>query len=89
MNNEISEVKKKIIKKWEARLPDFLKFIEGQEKRQQNIGIPPEIVSTVLAIGLVESSRKIEHYSRILALLTVVLVILTVVLAARTFLPNP
>lgn len=87
MNNGISEVKKKIIRKWEDRLPDFLELIEAEEKAHGKAGIPPQTVSTILAICLDESSRKIEYYSKVLAWLTLALVILTGVLAARTFLP--
>ena len=85
MNNEISEVKKKIIRKWEGRLPEFLALIEAEEKAHGKAGIPPQTVSTILAICLDESSRGIERYSKMLACLTLALVILTGVLAARMF----
>jgi len=77
----------RIIKEWEMRLPDFIKYIEAHIAQGQKPSISPEVVLATSVISLYESSRRIERYSKALFWLTLVLLFLTGVLAVRTVLP--
>jgi hypothetical protein len=79
--------RERVIKEWENRVADIVEFIEANIARGQKPPISPVVVSAISVVSLYESSKKIEFYSKVLACLTVVLVILTAVLAIGTFLP--
>lgn len=76
-----------IIKEWESRLPDLVKWIDAHTTPDRKAPISPDVVSAISVIILYESSKKIESYSRVLTWLTLALVVLTGVLAVRTLLP--
>jgi hypothetical protein len=83
-----------IIKEWESRLPEMVEWIKVHTSLDKKAPISPDVVSAISVVGLLEvsknlyeSSKKIESYSRTLKWLTVALVLLTIVLAIRTFFP--
>jgi hypothetical protein len=68
----------RVIKNWESRaLPELLKWIEAEGRAP----ISPQVVSAISAIRLQESSKTIEKLTWALVLLTIILTLLTLVLA--------
>jgi hypothetical protein len=86
MTDKASKLRQKIVEKWETRLPDLLEYIEATEKQSGKAVVSPDVVSTVAAISLYESSRELESYARKLNWLTVAIIALTIVLAFEAYL---
>jgi hypothetical protein len=71
-------------------LPIFFEMLErwlNEPQLQKNVPWGPPVAEAAATIGMFESSKKIERYSKWLAGLTFVLIVLTTILIWRTFLP--
>jgi len=83
------KLRDKVIKEWEVRsLPDIVGFIEVHIAQGKKPPISPDVVSAISAVSLFESSKKIEKLTWALVFLTIILAILTLVLASRSLWQN-
>jgi len=80
---ELSEIHSKLFPRFGHIIKRYL-----EEPGMDKLAPPPTgLAEAVTAMGMYASSKKIERYSKLLAVLTVVLILLTGVLIYRTFLP--
>jgi hypothetical protein len=83
LKRELDDIHERVFPKFLAILKQYL-----DSPGLQKIAPPPAgIAEAITVIGMYESSKKIECYSQWLAGLTVILIVLTVTLIWRTFLP--
>ena len=81
--------RKKLENQFDRFAPAFLKKLQDKDPETMG-GNVLEFAATAQALGafaLYESSKRIEYFSKWLTVLTVALVFLTFVLAARIFVP--
>jgi len=79
----LDKVHRKVFQKFVPIIEQYL----DQPGLQKVVPPPAGLAEAVTAIGMYESSRKIERYSKWLAVLTLVLIVLTAILLWRTFMP--
>jgi radical SAM superfamily enzyme with C-terminal helix-hairpin-helix motif len=80
---KLDKLHKKVFEKFVPIIEQYL-----DQPGLQRVAPPPAgLAEAVTVIGMYESSKRIECYSKWLAGLTLVLIVLTAILTWRTFLP--